>query len=147
MTKEQNIFLVGRFITICKWVSVQEPTKVEQIHRFFFVLKITQLTGQDNSIKGIATYIITYNFMVRGGVVKYKIFVDGQEGTTGLKIHDYLSNITNIEILKIDSEKRKDYEARKALLNETDVVFLCLPDTASRDHEAAAGNDGQIRCN
>lgn len=79
--------------------------------------------------------------MVRGVKVKYKIFVDGQEGTTGLKIHDYLSKIPNIEVIKIDSEKRKDYEARRALINEADVVFLCLPDSASRDSVSMISNN------
>ncbi|CAM4513704.1 N-acetyl-gamma-glutamylphosphate reductase [Paenibacillus endophyticus] len=72
--------------------------------------------------------------------MKYKIFVDGQEGTTGLKIHDYLSKISNLEVIKIDFEKRKDYEARKTLLNEADVVFLCLPDSASRDSVSMVSN-------
>jgi N-acetyl-gamma-glutamyl-phosphate reductase len=79
--------------------------------------------------------------MVRGGKVKYKIFVDGQEGTTGLKIHDYLSKISNIEVIKIELEKRKDYEARRALINEADVVFLCLPDNASRDSVSMVSNN------
>jgi N-acetyl-gamma-glutamyl-phosphate reductase len=79
--------------------------------------------------------------MVRGAEMKYKIFVDGQEGTTGLKIHDYLSKIPNIEVIKIESENRKDYEARRALINEADVVFLCLPDSASRDSVSMISNN------
>ncbi|WNR42985.1 N-acetyl-gamma-glutamyl-phosphate reductase [Paenibacillus roseipurpureus] len=73
--------------------------------------------------------------------MKYKIFVDGQEGTTGLKIHDYLSKIPNIEVIKIDSENRKDFEARKAFINEADVVFLCLPDSASKDSVSMISNN------
>ncbi|MDR6879538.1 N-acetyl-gamma-glutamyl-phosphate reductase [Bacillus sp. 3255] len=73
--------------------------------------------------------------------MKYKIFVDGQEGTTGLKIHDYLSKISNIEVLKIESEQRKDHETRRALINEADVVFLCLPDAASKDSVSMVIND------
>ncbi|NQX62718.1 N-acetyl-gamma-glutamyl-phosphate reductase [Paenibacillus qinlingensis] len=71
----------------------------------------------------------------------YKIFVDGQEGTTGLKINDYLSKISNIEVIKIESENRKDYEARRALINEADVVFLCLPDSASKDAISMISNN------
>lgn len=63
--------------------------------------------------------------------MKYKIFVDGQEGTTGLKIHDYLSLRDDLEILNIDPDKRKDPEARRELLNEADIAFLCLPNAAS----------------
>jgi len=72
--------------------------------------------------------------------VKYKIFVDGQEGTTGLKIHDYLSKISDIEVLHIEPEKRKDAAARRALLNEADVVFLCLPDAASKEAVSMVSN-------
>jgi N-acetyl-gamma-glutamyl-phosphate reductase len=73
--------------------------------------------------------------------VTYKIFVDGQEGTTGLKIHDYLSKISDIEVIEIASDQRKDYETRKALINEADLVFLCLPDDASRDSVSMVTNN------
>ncbi len=65
--------------------------------------------------------------------MKYKVFVDGQEGTTGLKINERLANRTDIDILKIEPERRKDPEARRILLNEADIAFLCLPDAASRE--------------
>lgn len=65
--------------------------------------------------------------------MKPKVFVDGQEGTTGLRIHEYLARRQDIEVLKIDPDKRKDTAARKALLNAADVAFLCLPDVASRE--------------
>ena len=65
--------------------------------------------------------------------MKYKVFVDGREGTTGLKIDERLAKREDIELLKIDSDKRKDTEARRSLLNEADIVFLCLPDEASRE--------------
>jgi N-acetyl-gamma-glutamyl-phosphate reductase len=65
--------------------------------------------------------------------MKHKIFVDGQEGTTGLKIHEYLSKRSDIEWLSIDSDKRKDQAERRRLLNSADIVFLCLPDVAARE--------------
>jgi N-acetyl-gamma-glutamyl-phosphate reductase len=65
--------------------------------------------------------------------MKPKIFVDGQEGTTGLKIHEYLAVRSDVDVLKIDGEKRKDTAERKRLLNAADVVFLCLPDAASKE--------------
>lgn len=65
--------------------------------------------------------------------MKYKIFVDGQEGTTGLKINERLSTRDDIEILKIDTDKKKDISERKKFINEADIVFLCLPDTASKE--------------
>lgn len=72
--------------------------------------------------------------------MKYKAFVDGQEGTTGLEIHDYLSKRSDLEILTIDPEKRKDLDARAALLNEADVAFLCLPDVAAKESASLVTN-------
>jgi N-acetyl-gamma-glutamyl-phosphate reductase len=63
----------------------------------------------------------------------YCVYVDGQYGTTGLKIKDYLSKHQNVQILTIDYEKRRDTEARKKYMNEADVVFLCLPDQAAKE--------------
>ncbi|HSI49656.1 MAG TPA: N-acetyl-gamma-glutamyl-phosphate reductase [Ideonella sp.] len=63
----------------------------------------------------------------------YKVFVDGQEGTTGLRIHEYLARRPDIEVLRIDADKRKDNAERARLLNAADVAFLCLPDAASRE--------------
>jgi len=65
--------------------------------------------------------------------MKPKIFIDGQEGTTGLQIYDRLSARDDIELLHIDDSKRKDTTERKKLINESDLVFLCLPDAAARE--------------
>ena len=65
--------------------------------------------------------------------MKHRIFVDGQEGTTGLRIHEYLAQRDDIEVLRIDPELRKDTAERAKLLNAADVAFLCLPDAASRE--------------
>ena len=62
----------------------------------------------------------------------YRIFVDGQEGTTGLRIHEYLAQRDDIELLRIAPERRKDAGERARLLNAADVAFLCLPDAAAR---------------
>ncbi|MEY4564734.1 MAG: hypothetical protein RLZZ618_4011 [Pseudomonadota bacterium] len=65
--------------------------------------------------------------------MKYRVFVDGQEGTTGLRIHEYLAARDDIEVLRIEADRRKDVAERARLLNAADVAFLCLPDTASRE--------------
>jgi len=70
----------------------------------------------------------------------YKVFVDGQEGTTGLRIHEYLSQRADIEVLRIDVDKRKDAAERARLLNAADVAFLCLPDAASREAASMISN-------
>lgn len=61
----------------------------------------------------------------------YKVFIDGKEGTTGLKIYERFENRKDIEILLIDDEKRKDPAERKKMINASDFTFLCLPDAAS----------------
>ncbi|ASK34533.1 N-acetyl-gamma-glutamyl-phosphate reductase [Alloalcanivorax mobilis] len=74
----------------------------------------------------------------------FKVYVDGQEGTTGLRLFDYLEQRQDIELLRIDSALRKDPTERARLLNAADVAFLCLPDAASR--EAAAMVDNPHTC-
>ena len=65
--------------------------------------------------------------------MKYRVFVDGQEGTTGLRINEYLDARQDLEVLRIDPDLRKDPAERARLLNAADVAFLCLPDAASRE--------------
>lgn len=60
-----------------------------------------------------------------------KVYIDGQEGTTGLKILERFNGRTDIELLRIDPEKRKDNDERKKLINASDFTILCLPDAAS----------------
>lgn len=62
----------------------------------------------------------------------HTVFVDGQEGTTGLQINELLATRGDIEVLRIDPEKRKDLAERKRLINDSDVTFLCLPDDAAK---------------
>ena len=60
-----------------------------------------------------------------------KVFIDGQAGTTGLQLKNKLMNHPYVKLIEIDEEKRKDVEERRRLMNESDVVFLCLPDSAA----------------
>ena len=62
-----------------------------------------------------------------------KVYIDGKEGTTGLQIYDRLAGRSDIQLLLIDEEKRKDPGERVKLMNEADLVFLCLPDDAARE--------------
>ena len=68
------------------------------------------------------------------------VYIDGKDGTTGLQIYDRLSARDDIDLLLIDEEKRKDPEARKACINQADIVFLCLPDAAAREAVAMVEN-------
>ena len=63
--------------------------------------------------------------------MKTKIFIDGKEGTTGLKIYERFEGRDDIEILTIDEEKRKDPLEKAKLINASDYTFLCLPDSAA----------------
>jgi N-acetyl-gamma-glutamyl-phosphate reductase len=69
-----------------------------------------------------------------------RVFVDGQEGTTGLRIREVLAGRDDIDVLSIDPAKRKDPAERAALLNAADVAFLCLPDDAAREAVAMVQN-------
>lgn len=73
-----------------------------------------------------------------------KIYIDGQEGTTGLKILERFKNRNDIELLRIDDDKRKDNEERKRMINSSDFTFLCLPDAAAREAVAMADQRVQI---
>jgi N-acetyl-gamma-glutamyl-phosphate reductase len=68
--------------------------------------------------------------------MKTKVFVDGQEGTTGLQIFERLAARADIELIEIDPAKRKDSAARAACLNAADIAFLCLPDAAAKESTA-----------
>ena len=70
----------------------------------------------------------------------HQVYVDGQEGTTGLRIHEVLAGRRDIELLRIDPDRRKDPAERARLLNAADVAFLCLPDAAAREAAALVNN-------
>ena len=61
----------------------------------------------------------------------FKVFIDGREGTTGLRIVERLENRQDISLMLIDESLRKDPAERKKYLNSCDIAFLCLPDAAA----------------
>lgn len=60
-----------------------------------------------------------------------KVFIDGSQGTTGLKIFDRLKKRDDIELITVPDELRKDAAARKQAICDADIAFLCLPDAAA----------------
>lgn len=73
--------------------------------------------------------------------MKIKVFIDGREGTTGLRINERFADREDVELLSIDIDKRKDSEERKRLINQSDITFLCLPDDAARESVSLIEND------
>ena len=73
-----------------------------------------------------------------------KVYIDGQEGTTGLKILERFNGRNDIELLRIDEDKRKDPEERRKLINASDFTFLCLPDSAAIEAVSLAGDKVRI---
>ncbi|WP_342756806.1 N-acetyl-gamma-glutamyl-phosphate reductase [Kineothrix sedimenti] len=73
--------------------------------------------------------------------MKTKIFIDGSEGTTGLRIHERFMGRDDIEILPVSQELRKDENERRRLINSSDISILCLPDTAARESVGMIENE------
>ena len=65
--------------------------------------------------------------------VKPAVFVDGASGTTGLGINERLRLQSDVVVKAIAEDKRKDASAKRALMEEVDLVVLCLPDAAARE--------------
>ena len=74
-------------------------------------------------------------------MAKPKIYIDGQEGTTGLRIFERFAGRDDIEILTIDPALRKDADERKKLINASDITFLCLPDAAAKEAVSLVDSD------
>ena len=73
--------------------------------------------------------------------MKAKVFIDGSEGTTGLRIHERFSGRDDIELLSIRPELRKDPDERRRLINASDFTFLCLPDAAAVESVSLVENE------
>ncbi len=73
-----------------------------------------------------------------------KVFIDGSAGTTGLRIYERLEARSDISLIKLPEEKRKDLNARKEAINSADIVFLCLPDDAARESVSLLENENTV---
>ncbi len=76
--------------------------------------------------------------------MKKKVFIDGSEGTTGLRIDERFRRRDDIELLHINPELRKDPEERKKMIRASDITFLCLPDEAARESAALAEGEDVV---
>ncbi len=74
-----------------------------------------------------------------------KVFIDGEHGTTGLRIGSRLASREDVTLLSIDPERKKDPDLRRELIHSADIAFLCLPDEAARESASLAeGSDTVI---
>lgn len=76
--------------------------------------------------------------------MKTKVFIDGSEGTTGLRINERFQKRDDIELLHIDPAFRKDPAERKKMIGASDITFLCLPDEAARESVALAEGEDVV---
>ena len=75
----------------------------------------------------------------------FKVFIDGKEGTTGLRIFERLAGRGDLAVLTLPEEKRKDPAARQECLHEADIAILCLPDAAAKESvQLAEGSKARI---
>lgn len=70
------------------------------------------------------------------------VFIDGDQGTTGLQIHQRLRDRSDLRLITLSPEYRKDSQRRAEAINNCDIAILCLPDQAARDAVATIENPG-----
>jgi N-acetyl-gamma-glutamyl-phosphate reductase len=89
---------------------------------------------------GSSEALFSYLATVKEVIMTARVFIDGEAGTTGLRIRQRLASRPDLSVISIDSALRKDVAARAERLNAADAVILCLPDAAAREAVALIEN-------
>ena len=74
----------------------------------------------------------------------YKVFIDGQAGTTGLRIAERLAVRDDLQLIEIEEDRRKDINTRLTCISEADISILCLPDESAKEIVAAECSSARI---
>jgi len=94
-------------------------------------LSIASILIAAPSVLGFAPSSLRSTTTGTGLFAKYKVFIDGEAGTTGIQVRGRIEKRDDLEIISPPSDLRKDLDTRKKFINDADVVILCLPDAAS----------------
>lgn len=70
------------------------------------------------------------------------VFIDGDQGTTGLQVRQWLAGRTDLRVLQLPPDQRKTAAHRAEALNDCDIALLCLPDAAAREAVALVRRPG-----
>ncbi|HVR53026.1 MAG TPA: N-acetyl-gamma-glutamyl-phosphate reductase [Pseudorhodoferax sp.] len=70
------------------------------------------------------------------------VFIDGDQGTTGLQVRQWLAGRSDLRLLQLPAEHRKSAAHRAEALNGCDLALLCLPDEAAREAVALVRRPG-----
>ncbi len=95
-------------------------------------------------LTGADVLVIDGTALRRVRMGKYRVFIDGGHGTTGLEIQQRLAGHSGVELIHISEEERKNLYKRVEIIREADLSFLCLPDPASREVIEALNGKGRV---